>query len=185
MKKLLILLLFAACFAQFSGSAPPLSGSIMKIGVVDNETGADIAGTLKVSIDYTTEKGPVHENYTVVIANGSQEVSLGMPPKKYDATATIIAGAEGYYDSEPLVITSQYYWENVGGSKDTSSWGTDVEIGEGDYASDTRSATPVSYLMEHKFMLQKKSMSCCVSAVVPLVILLLAALANRRPGATV
>ena len=36
-----------------------------------------------------------------------------MPPRSYSAKAYIYANKDGYYDSEPLVIDSLFYWEKI------------------------------------------------------------------------
>ncbi len=53
--------------------------------------------------------------YEVNITESPQKVLVFLPPTNgYNATAYFIVRKEGYYDSEPLTITNDFYWKNVG-----------------------------------------------------------------------
>ena len=152
--------LFALSFAlgQYSSSTPPPKGSLMKINIVDADTGAFVLGNLSVRIEYAAPNQAKNYEYTAPVIAPNEEINLGMPPKEYAVTARIKATAAGYYESEDeLVITSERYWNNVLGEKDTSAWGADVEIAENTGIPPEPPVTTknVSYVAEHTFKLKK------------------------------
>ncbi len=151
--------LFALSYGfQYSGSTPPPKGSLMKINIIDKDTGAFVPGNLSVRIEYAAPNQAKNYEYTAPVTASNEEINLGMPPAEYAVTARIKATAAGYYESaDELAITSEQYWNNVLQGKDTSAWGADVEIAgsTGIPPEPEPDTAQKSYVAEHTFKLKK------------------------------
>ncbi|VVB65562.1 Uncharacterised protein [Candidatus Gugararchaeum adminiculabundum] len=156
----LVALFCALSFGQWSGSMPPLKGSLMKINVVDADTGAFVPANLTIAIGYS-QAGKANENYVIALMEANQEVTLTMPPEGEVATAKIKVSAEGYEtNNDEVTITSQEYWGKVGNKKTdyTVNWGAEVTVIAGDQGEvpPTDETEVTSYVAQHTFALKKK-----------------------------
>ncbi len=92
---------------------PPIPGGYLYLTVKDNITGENIDhAELLVQIEHSPPCDIYDYNFTIQMTGLPANVPLAMTP--YPAEVRIIARVNGYYDSEPLLMNSTFYWEHAG-----------------------------------------------------------------------
>lgn len=95
---------------------PPRPGSYIRMTVIDKETEQPV-GDVRLRVEQ--EYDPPHEYYDyqfdIQLPGTPDNVFFTMPPRHSgNPRAFVTAMKPGYDDSEPLVVTSAYYWEHLG-----------------------------------------------------------------------
>jgi hypothetical protein len=73
-----------------------------------------VPATLVVNVKFSPPFEGYDYSYEVPITSASQSVLVWMPPTDYPSTAYFTIQKEGYEESEPLTLSNDYYWSNVG-----------------------------------------------------------------------
>jgi len=150
---LCIVALLSLPFSFYSAALTAPPGSVMKISIVDKDTGRPIVGAIAVSTASTTD----NNQYIVNITQENQEVSLAMPPPEYSPSAKIRASAQGYFDSEEITISGNDYWARVDSLANNvpPKPSGNVEEKTDDYISDVPPVKETTYLLEKRFELKR------------------------------
>ena len=88
---------------------PLLDNSFIEMSFIDSDNGEPVSDiTLEVNLNYDDPYSEYDDTYTVSMAgNGNMPIYMPQLP----ASATIVARADGYEDSDPFILSTDQYWQ--------------------------------------------------------------------------
>ncbi|MFH1404057.1 MAG: hypothetical protein ABIH11_07305 [Candidatus Altiarchaeota archaeon] len=151
-KTFVIIAVLMLCGLADATPLKPLEGSYIRVNVVDAESGVRISNyTIIVSVEYPGDLKQESYTYNRTYA-GENRIGFSMPPRSYGAGAKISVTSEGYNTSVTEPMTSDYYWNNLGGE----------------------------YIKEYTFKVKREEKPLCCIPAVGLILPLMAAVTARQ-----